>query len=95
MAEIIWTPQAISDLEVIRAFISRDSEHYGALVVRRVIESVTRLQAYPASGRVVPERGVEELRELLWGNYRIVYKMAEDRVHVLTVFHGARTPRLP
>ncbi len=44
----------------------------------------------PESGRVVPERDRADIRELIEGSYRIVYLVAPEVVHVLTVFHGAR-----
>ena len=45
---------------------------------------------FPCSGQIVRELGREEIRELLKGNYRIVYRVAEDRVEILTVYHSAR-----
>ena len=41
-------------------------------------------------GRVVPELGLQDLREILVGSYRVIYRVREDEVHVLTVHHGAR-----
>jgi plasmid stabilization system protein ParE len=41
-------------------------------------------------GRVVPELGIQDLREILVGTYRVIYRVREDEVHVLTVHHGAR-----
>lgn len=89
MAEIVWSPQAIADVESIKAYISRDSEHYATLVVDRIIAAVERLDAFPESGRVVPEIGDASIREVLWRNYRIVYRLAGSSVEVVTVFHGA------
>ena len=45
-------------------------------------------------GRVVPEAGNEALREIIRGNYRIVYRVKQDAVEVVTVFHAARLFRL-
>ena len=90
MAEVVWTRQAVEDLEGIRAFIARDSEHYATLVYERLVESVDRLETFPLSGRVVPEFGEESIREVVWGNYRIVYRVREALIEVLTVFHGSR-----
>ena len=90
MSRVAWTPQAIGDVEAIRDYISRDSRRYATLVVERIVGSVGRLKALPLSGRVVPERNDDMLRELLWGNYRIVCRVAPDVIEVLTVFHGAR-----
>ena len=89
MAEIVWSPQAIADVESIKAYISRDSEHYAALIVARLIAAVERLDAFPESGRIVPEIHDAAIREVLWRNYRIVYRLVGSSVEVVTVFHGA------
>lgn len=59
-------PQAIRDVESIRDYIAQDSPRYAELTVGRILASVERLHAFPQSGRVVPERGNPEIRELLW-----------------------------
>ena len=58
--------------------------------VRRLRQSVERLRMFPYSGRVMPELRREDIRELLRGNYRIIYRLAEHRVEILTVYHSAR-----
>jgi len=42
----------------------------------------------------VPELGDESIREVIHGNYRIVYRLRLDLVEIATVFHGARLFRL-
>ena len=54
--------------------MARDSIHYADLVVEQIVTAVTRLESNPLSGRVVPEVGDESLREVIHGNYRIVYR---------------------
>ena len=90
MAELRWTPQAANDLESITNFIAADSPHYASLFALDVLTSVERLQVFPRSGRVVPELHVSDIRELILGNYRIVYRIRGDVVEILTVWHGAR-----
>jgi len=46
------------------------------------------------SGRVVPEVGDDTVREVIHGNYRMVYRVRSDLVEIVTVFHGARFFRL-
>ena len=68
MTPIIWAPQAIEDVEAIRAYVARDSPHYADLVVERIVSAVARLPSNPRSGRMVPEVGDESLREVIHGN---------------------------
>ncbi len=90
MAEIRWTPQASDDLEAIAEFISLDSPHYASLFVVDVLDAVERLEIFPDSGRVVPELNEHSVREIILGNYRIVYRIQYTTVEILTIYHSAR-----
>ena len=72
MTRVIWAPQAVQDVEAIRAYVARDSSRYADLVVERIVAAVGRLENNPRSGRMVPEVGDESVREVIQGNYRIV-----------------------
>lgn len=61
------------------------------MTVDRIVSSVQNLGTYPLLGRVVPEYQDANLREILCGRYRIVYRVDEDRVPIVAVVHGART----
>jgi toxin ParE1/3/4 len=87
---IRWTLQAVEDLEAIREYIARDSDHYARLVIERLIESVEQLRRFPQSGRVVPELGNPSVREVIRPPYRIVYRFRSEVVEVLTVFRASR-----
>ena len=90
MAEVRWTLQAASDLEAIVEFIAQDSPHYASLFAIRIIEAVERLDPFPLSGRTVPECGDPLIREIIHGNYRIIYRVNGDVAELLTIHHGAR-----
>jgi toxin ParE1/3/4 len=87
---IRWSPQAADDLVSIRAFIARDSVHYANLVVQRIVAAIDLLASSPQMDRVVPELGDPEMREVIVGAYRIVYRWRYDAVEITTIFHGAR-----
>ena len=90
MAEIRWTPQAADDLEAIADFIAADSPPYASLFAIDVLAAVARAGAFPRSGRIVPELDHPDVREVILGNYRIVYRLKSDLIEVLTVYHGTR-----
>jgi len=90
MAEVRWTPQAADDLEAVADFIATDSPYYAKLFTMDVLAAVERLADFPNSGRVVPELKDPAIREILFGSYRIVYRVKGDVVELLTVYHGAR-----
>jgi plasmid stabilization system protein ParE len=88
--ELLWSPRSVADLEEIRAFIEVDSPAWADLTVRRLVAAVERLREFPDSGRMVPERQPPDLREIVSGKYRIVYRRKPDLVEIATVFRGSR-----
>lgn len=93
MAEIVWTGPAREDLKEIVSYIQRDSLVYASAFAFHLEEHVKQLEIFPESGRYVPEDATKTYRELLFGDYRIVYRHEKDVVTIITVIHGAR--RLP
>jgi addiction module RelE/StbE family toxin len=90
MAEVKWTPQAADDLEAVCLFISRDAPAIATVFAQRVFRATDRLADYPRLGRVVPELGLESVREILLAGYRIIYRIKDEQIHLLTIHHGAR-----
>ena len=88
--KIVWTEPSVEDLRELHAYIARDSEMYASGFVERIILAVEQLPDHPRIGRVVPEKNDENVRELLYQNYRIIYRVKSDQIEVLTVIHGAR-----
>ncbi len=90
MGKIIWAPSALSDIESIAEYIERDSVDQSALFVSRIIEMTDQLEDFPRSGRVIPEINDETCRELIYGAYRIMYRIAKQEIWITGVVHGAR-----
>ena len=92
MGQIKWTEKAIKNVQAIFDYISRDSKIYAARYVKALIHSTRKLEQVPRCGRVVPELQDPELREVIYNNYRIVYRIVgeNDDVEILAVIHGAR-----
>jgi len=88
-----WSPRAASNLERICEHIAEDSETYALAFARRIVALVEALPDFPRSGRVVPEYGDDNIREKLHGSYRIVYRLQETAIEVVTIIHGARLLR--
>jgi len=90
MVKIIWTQLAIDDLKSIHGYISTESKLYANRVIEKLILRVEQLESFPESGKIVPEFGQKSLRELIEGNYRIVYKIHSDHIGIARVHHSAR-----
>ncbi|MDR4475314.1 MAG: type II toxin-antitoxin system RelE/ParE family toxin [Nitrospira sp.] len=87
---LIWTRRAIADVQAIKQFIAQDSPHAAQLVAQRLVAAVERLTLFPESGRIVPELADPQIREVVQGSYRIVYRLLGQQAHILTVHHSAR-----
>ncbi len=90
MAEVIWTRPALDDLKDIVEYISRDSKVYAERFATRVMEAAKRVEEFPYSGRLVPEFKEENIRELIYGSYRIIYVLRGKTCYVTAVIHGSR-----
>ena len=88
--KIVWTEPALCDLEGIRDYIRKDSEFYAQRFVEKIFAAVENLGRFPEIGRPVPEADDENIRELIYRDYRIMYRLEKKRVLILTVIHGAR-----
>lgn len=90
MAQVIWAPTALDDVESIAGYIARDSVEMASLFVSRLFNAIDRLQEFPFSGRIIPELNNSDCREIIYGAYRIMYRIEESEVWITGVIHGAR-----
>ena len=82
MTRIVWTSQARNDLKSIKAFIGRDAPLTATAYVRRLKQHVDRLKLFPDSGWVVEELGNPNIKEIVFGTYRIIYRRAPAMVEI-------------
>jgi len=86
-----WSDQARADLKAIHDYIARDSTHYAKKVSRELVDKADALAELPRLGRVVPELGDDNVREIPAYSYRIVYEVKPgDEIAVLAVIHKRR-----
>jgi plasmid stabilization system protein ParE len=90
MGQVIWSPSALEDIEQIAQFIARDSADQAALFVGRLMEAKDRLGSIPLSGRVIQEIGHPDCREIIYGAYRVMYRLQGEDVWITSVVHGAQ-----
>ncbi|MHA2032897.1 MAG: type II toxin-antitoxin system RelE/ParE family toxin [Candidatus Kariarchaeaceae archaeon] len=84
---IKWSPLSAERLTDIVNHISEDNPNAARKIAMSIFNSVEKQIRFPKSGRIVPELGNPKYREIFVGNYRIIYSIVEDAVHVLTVRH--------
>ncbi len=92
MATIKWLPSAVRDLDRIIEYFCTDSPSYAERLSQGLLNKSVFIEQFPKFGRVVPELGHSDLREILYRNYRIVYYLDSDTdsIEVLSIFHSSR-----
>ncbi len=90
MVEIIWTELAIEDLESIHPIFQKDSKVYADRQVDKIIDRVDQIGNIPKSGSVVPEFNSELIRDLIEGNYRIIYKINSLNIGIVRIHYAAK-----
>ncbi|TFG21498.1 MAG: type II toxin-antitoxin system RelE/ParE family toxin [Promethearchaeota archaeon] len=77
-------------LHEIYNYIARDSKNYANLFMKKLYESAQKLKDFPKIGRIVPELDNPNIREIIFHNYRIIYRNKIQFVEILTIIHGSR-----
>jgi addiction module RelE/StbE family toxin len=90
VCKIKWTIRALNDLHDTYEFIAKDSRRYAQVQVENVQNAALNLTSFPLMGRVVPEFPYLPYREILVGNYRVIYRFEEEQnlVIIMAVAHG-------
>ncbi len=94
MVRIEWTERSLEDLNELHDYIARDSRNYANLFVKKIYESIQKLKDFPNIGKIVPEVNNPSVREIIFQNYRIVYRNMDNYVEIITVIHGSRLLRI-
>lgn len=83
--KITWSPLAVDQVRDIAAYIALDKPTIAFKWAEKIFNSVEILSDNPESGRVVSEINKREIRELVLGNYRLIYKVKPNEILVLIV----------
>jgi plasmid stabilization system protein ParE len=86
--KITWSPLAIDRVAEIAKYIAQDSPNSAQKWVESTFKIVERLEQFPKSGRIIPEIMQDDFREIIHGNYRIIYRLQSEGISILTVRHG-------
>jgi addiction module RelE/StbE family toxin len=91
--KVEYSPTALFDLEDIADYIARDNPVAPEQWVDKLIAAAEKVASHPRSGRAVPETDDPKIREVIVGDYRLVNRVEEKRLLVLTVIEGHRRLR--
>jgi toxin ParE1/3/4 len=85
LAAVVWSLEALDDLEVVRNHLAKSSPSFAAIYVKRLVRAVDGLETVPGMGRKVVELDREDVREVIFQNYRLPYRLQRDHVTILAV----------
>ena len=90
MSIVKWTHTALDDLAAIKEYIARDSVYYAEKFGDDAFAATEKLELFPEMGRLLPERNDPNIRELIFGSYRIMYTIDGDYCYIIAMIHGKR-----
>ena len=85
-----WSVPARNDLKQIHDYIAKDSEYYAQNVIQEIVAKTETLTEHPEIGRIVPEIGDQNIRELFIYSYRLIYECSVADIAILAIIHGRR-----
>ena len=90
MGKVIWSPNALDDVDSIADFLAKDSIQRASLFALNIINATNKLKDFAFSGRIIPEINEPNSREIIFGNYRIMYQIGNSDVLISAVVHSSR-----
>ncbi len=87
---IIWSPLAVDRAAEITDYIAQDKPSAAEKWIDTVFSKVEQLKSSPEIVRIVPEINDSQFRELIYGNYRIIYRIETKQISILTIRHGSQ-----
>jgi len=88
--KIAWTEKARKNLDNIYEYIATDSPYYAEQTIDNIIQKVVLAAKHPRIGPTVIEYEREDIRQVFYHPYRIIYLIENDGIKVLSVIHEAR-----
>jgi toxin ParE1/3/4 len=90
--KVMMSDPALDDVEALEIYLAEKSPAKAKKITREIFTRGRALATFPRRGRKIPELGDDNLRELIVGDYRVMYEIDDDAgvVEILAVFHGKR-----
>ncbi|MCX5883887.1 MAG: type II toxin-antitoxin system RelE/ParE family toxin, partial [Deltaproteobacteria bacterium] len=85
---IVWSPLAVDRASEIAGYIAQDKPSAAEKWIKTIFSKVEQLKSDPEIGRIVPEIRNNQFRELIYGNYRVIYRIEAEQISILTIRHG-------
>jgi plasmid stabilization system protein ParE len=84
---VIWSYVAVGNLIENSRYIAKENPDAARAVINDIYEAGNRIKEFPDKGRIVPEIGKSNVKEIFCRSYRIIYKIESRKITILTVRH--------
>jgi plasmid stabilization system protein ParE len=88
--KVVWSREATTDLDALAEYIAKDSAFYAAAFTQEILDAGRSLKEFSERGRIVPELGNRNIRELIVREYRLIDSIEKSRVIILGLVHGKK-----
>ena len=88
--KVVVSNTALGNMRAIREYYSSTSPAYAQRVITAVYRRFRQVAAFPESGAVLEDYGLPQIRQVIEGNYRIIYRIMPQGIEILAVRHGAQ-----
>jgi len=89
MKTVEWTDVALKQLDSIWDFIAVDSIYYADKITDEIMTATEKLSTFNKIGRIIPEIGDENIREILYMSYRVMYEIRGSFIYITQIVHSA------
>lgn len=86
--KIVWSPLAVERASEIVDYIAQDKPLAANTWIHAIFSKIDQLRSNLEIGRIVPEVNDRQFREIIYGNYRIIYHIETKQIYILTIRHG-------
>jgi addiction module RelE/StbE family toxin len=91
MVKINWTRQAIEDVHAASEYYRGISAKYADTLIDKIFEKAALLENHPKMGRKVPQFDKENIRELIYKQYHIIYYIvSSQQIDIIAVHYGSK-----
>ena len=88
--KVVWSETSISQIRIYAKIIEGDKPKAAAKWINEIFSKEGDIAEFPLLGRVVPEYQKTSIREIIHGNFRIIYKIQDAEILVATVQNSKR-----
>jgi toxin ParE1/3/4 len=89
---VVWADRALKTLAKIHSKLTEDSPEVANRIIDEILKRGDQIASFPYSGRKVTFYNRNDIRELIEGKYRIIYRVRQERIEIINIFHTSQQP---